>query len=69
MDLMPQKPVTQKEIEDYAVRALKRWLKKTMRFPEVRKRVVTPETKAYTVDISICTQSESRDRYFKFPNP
>jgi probable rRNA maturation factor len=55
MKLMLQKRVTQKEVEDYAVAALKRWLKKTMTYPQIRKRVVTPETASYTVDISIVT--------------
>jgi probable rRNA maturation factor len=52
---MLSKPVTQKEVETYAIAALKRWLKKTMTYPQIRKRVVTPETKNYTIDISICT--------------
>ena len=63
---MPQKPVTQKEIEDYAVTALKRWLKKAMTFAVVRKRVVTPETKAYTVDLSVCTAPKMADINFAF---
>ena len=66
MERMPQKRVTQKEIEDYAVSALKKWLKKTMTFPAVRKRVVTPETKAYTIDISICTVPKMAKINFAF---
>jgi len=63
---MPQKRVTQKEVENYAILALKRWLRKTMRYPEVRKRVVTPETKNYTVDISICTAPRMAKINFAF---
>ncbi len=52
---MPSKPVTTKEIEKYAVSALKKWLKKAMLIPEVKKRLVPPETSTYQVDISVCT--------------
>ena len=50
---MPPKPVSSKEIESYAISALKRWLKKTMSFPEVRKRLILLEAKTYQVDISV----------------
>ncbi|MBC7395968.1 MAG: rRNA maturation RNase YbeY [Bdellovibrionales bacterium] len=50
---MPPKPVTQKEIEAYAITALKKWLKKAMSFSEVRKRLVALEAKTYQVDISV----------------
>ncbi len=53
MEFMPPKPVTQKEIETYAISALKKWLKKAMSFTEVRKRLVALEAKTYQVDISV----------------
>ena len=63
---MLQKRVTQKEIETYAVLALRRLLRKTMEFRQVRKRVVTPETKNYTIDISICTAPKMAKINFAF---
>ena len=63
---MLQKRVTQKEIEDYAVVALRRWLKKTMSFSQVRKRVVTAESSNYTIDISICTAPKMAKINFAF---
>ena len=52
---MPSKPVTSQEIEKYAISALKKWLKKAMAVPEVRKRLIEPETLRYQVDLSVCT--------------
>lgn len=54
MESMPQKPVTQREIEKYAVSAVKKWLKKAMVLPEVKKRIIENESSSYQVDISIC---------------
>jgi probable rRNA maturation factor len=66
MEPMLQKRVTQKEIEDYAVVALKRWLRKTMSFSQVRKRVITAESSNYTIDISICTALKMAKINFAF---
>jgi probable rRNA maturation factor len=57
MDFMPQKPVTQREIEKYAVSALKKWLKIAMVLPEVKRRMVQNESSTYQVDISVCGAS------------
>jgi rRNA maturation RNase YbeY len=57
MVLMQPKPVTQKEIEKYALGALKRWLKKAMILPEVKKRMIPNESSTYQVDLSICSSS------------
>ncbi len=54
MDPMPSKPVSQKEIETYAVSALKKWLKKTVMQAAIRKRLIKSEAKNYQIDISIC---------------
>lgn len=53
---MPPKPATSKEIETYAISALKKWLKKAMSYPEMRKRLVALEAKTYQVDISVCSE-------------
>jgi rRNA maturation RNase YbeY len=51
---MPPKPVPLKEIESYAVTAVKRWLKKTLKEPKVRSRLVDCEASTYQVDIAVC---------------
>lgn len=56
MKTMRLKPVTQKDVETYAISALKKWLKKAMSFSEVRKRLVALEAKTYQVDISIVSE-------------
>ncbi len=55
MNFMPPKPVTQKDIEIYAVKALKKWLKKAVMESPIRKRLIKSEAESYQVDISICT--------------
>jgi probable rRNA maturation factor len=69
---MPSKAVTQKEIEKYAVAALKKWLRKAMALPEVKKRMVPPETRTYSVDISICNaarMTQLNGAFRKKPSP
>ena len=66
MDYMPSKQVTTLEIEKYAISALKKWLKKAMSVPEVRKRLVEPETSRYQVDLSICTVPKMAKINFAF---
>jgi len=69
---MPQKPVTQSEIEKYAVSAVKRWLKKAMVLPEVKKRMIENESSSYQVDISICSaarMAELNAAFRKKPDP
>jgi rRNA maturation RNase YbeY len=51
---MPSKPVPLKEIESYAVSAVKRWLKKTLKEPKVRSRLVDCEASTYQVDVAVC---------------
>ncbi len=63
---MPSKQVTTLEIEKYAISALKKWLKKAMSVPEVRKRLVEPETSRYQVDLSICTAPKMAKINFAF---
>lgn len=63
---MPPKPVTQVEIEKYAVSALKKWLKKAMALPEVKKKLIKPETDTYQVDISICNVPKMAKINFAF---
>lgn len=63
---MPPKPVTSDEIEKYAVKALKKWLKKTMSLPEVKKRLIEPETDRYEVDLSICNAPKMAKINFAF---
>jgi probable rRNA maturation factor len=69
---MPQKPVTQREIEKYAVSAVKKWLKKAMVLPEVKKRMIENESSSYQVDISICNaarMAELNHAFRKKPDP
>ena len=63
---MPPKPVTSQEIEKYAVSALKKWLKKAMMVPEVRKKLIEPETHRYQVDLSVCTAPKMSKINFAF---
>ena len=63
---MPSKQVTSLEIEKYAISALKKWLKKAMSVPEIRKRLVEPETARYQVDLSICTAPKMAKINFAF---
>jgi probable rRNA maturation factor len=72
MESMPQKPVTQREVEKYAVSAVKKWLKKAMVLPEVKKRMIENESSSYQVDISICNaarMAELNAAFRKKPDP
>ena len=63
---MSLKPVTHEQLEKYAVTALKKWLKKAMSIPEIKKRLVEPETKRYEVDLSVCTAPKMAKINFAF---
>lgn len=63
---MPSKPITTLEIEKYAVTALRKWLKKAMTVPEVKKKLIEPETNRYQVDLSICTAPKMTKINFAF---
>ena len=52
---MGSKPVRLKEIELYAVKSVKRWLKKTLSEAKVRARLVECESETYQVDVSVCS--------------
>ena len=51
---MVSKPVPLKEIESYALNAVKRWLKRALDEPKVRARIIACESDTYQVDISVC---------------
>lgn len=51
---MPKTPVTLLEIEKYAHVALRRWLTRALRVPEVKKRSGIVKASAVMVDLKIC---------------
>jgi len=51
---MVSKPVPLKEIESYALLAVRKWLKRVLKEPKVRARLVPCESDTYQVDISVC---------------
>jgi probable rRNA maturation factor len=69
---MRSKPVPLKEIEQYAVRSVKRLLKKTVSESKVRSRLVESESDTYQVDISVCgsvTMARLNGEFRKKPAP
>ena len=63
---MPSIQSSPKDIEAYAIRALKKWLKKAMSYPEVRKRLVALEAKTYQVDLSVVGDARMEKINFAF---
>jgi probable rRNA maturation factor len=55
---MVSKPVALKEIEAYALSAVRKWLKKVLQEPKVRARLAKCEADTYQVDISVCGSSK-----------
>ncbi|MBU6153145.1 MAG: rRNA maturation RNase YbeY [Bdellovibrionales bacterium] len=55
---MVSKPVALKEIETYALTAVQKWLKRVLKEPKVRARLVKCEADAYQVDLSVCGSSK-----------
>jgi rRNA maturation RNase YbeY len=51
---MVSKPVALKEIESYALSAVRKWLKRVLEEPRVRSRLAKCEADTYQVDISVC---------------
>jgi probable rRNA maturation factor len=51
---MLSKPVALKEIESYAVVAVRKWLKRILKEPRVRARLAKCEADTYQVDVSVC---------------
>jgi probable rRNA maturation factor len=55
---MVSKPVPLKEIETYALSAVRRWLKRVLKEPKVRARLAKCEADTYQVDLSVCGNSK-----------
>ena len=51
---MVSKPVALKEIETYALLAVRKWLKRVLKEPKVRARLAKCEADTYQVDLSVC---------------